>query len=164
MSLSFSACETWLTDTHVDQLLEIDTSEVLPRRMLSAFSGLAVLCVLTAVLIGSTFIASGEGAQTRQDYGSLPDTFQGDPAPAESMAFCLVDSESNIEQIRQSAGFVAAEAAQTPWLPYPSVMTLLARTPEEEALAYATIVEAVRASQRQPLHIEIIDLRGLKPE
>jgi hypothetical protein len=46
---------------------------------------------------------------------------------------------------------------------YPRVVTLLARTPDEEALAYVRIVEQIRSSQGEPQSVDVVDLREQKP-
>jgi hypothetical protein len=90
--------------------------------------------------------------------------FPGCRAPVESLTFYLLDSDARVEEIRENVEFAAAQHAEIPPLYYPHAVILLAGTPDEEAQAYARIVERVRASKLQQLNIDVVDLRAQKPE
>jgi nucleotide-binding universal stress UspA family protein len=130
--------------------------------LLSAFSGLAVLCVLVAVLFALTLIGSGESAHTRQLYHTAG-TSKNSAAPVPSITFYLFDSDAQAEEIREIVEFAAAQLADVA-LQYSRVVTLLAGTPEEEALVNARIVEHLRSSKAEPLSIDVVDLGGQKPK
>jgi hypothetical protein len=143
----------------VDATLEANERQGSVREAMSAFSGLAVLCVLVAVLAASTFIASSEGAGTPGGSKSLPHDFGGSEA-IPSMTFYLFDSEARLEEIREMVELAADQVGQIPLQTYPGVVTLLAGTPEEEAHAYARIVDEVRSRNHGPVSVEVLDLRA----
>jgi hypothetical protein len=128
----------------VNRALEADEKHG-GRGTLSAFSGLAMLCILVAALFGLTFIGSGEGALTPQLYNTAG-TSQGGAAPVPSITFYLFDSDAQAEEIREIVEFGAAQHSPIPLQYYPRV-TLLAGTRDEEAVAYARIVERLRSSE-----------------
>jgi hypothetical protein len=146
----------------MDATLKANEREVSAREAMSAFSGLAVLCVLVAVLAASTFIASGEGAGSPGGSESLPSHF-GSSEAVPSMTFYLFDSEARLDEIRELVELAADQVGQIPLQTYPQVVMLLAGTPEEESLAYSRVVEHARFSKGKPLSIEVIDLRAQKP-
>jgi hypothetical protein len=150
--------------TDVNQALEADTRERSTREMLSAFSGLAVLCILVAVLFAATFIGSCEGAQTAPLYDPALSTSRGNAAAVSSVTFYLLDSEARFEETREFIDLAADQVGQIPLQTYPRVVTLLARTPDEEALAYARIVEQIRSSEAEPQSVAVVDLRERKPK
>jgi hypothetical protein len=143
----------------MDATLEANEREVSVREAMSAFSGLAVLSILVAVLAASTFIASSEGAGTRGGSMFPPHDFGGTEA-LPSTTFYLFDSEAQLEERREMVELAAEQVGQIPLQTYPRAVTLLAGTPEEEALAYARIVEHVRSSRGEAQSIDIIDLRA----
>jgi hypothetical protein len=150
--------------TSVNEVFEIDENGLTERQTLSAFSGLAVLGILVAVLAASTLIASSEGAATQDFANSPPRTFRGDPALVPNTTFYLLDSDAQVEQIRERLELAADQVTHTPLLYEPHIVTLVASTREEEALAYARIVEHVRSSKAEPQSIEVVDLRSQRPE
>jgi hypothetical protein len=144
-------------------MVEIDERPFAARETLSAFSGLAVLGILVAVLAASTFIASSEGARTRDLPDSPPRAFQGLPALVPNTTFYLLDSDAQVEELREVLELAANQVTHTPLLYEPHIVTLVASTAEEEALAYARIVEHVRSSKAEQ-SIEVVDLRTQRPE
>jgi hypothetical protein len=147
----------------VNQMIEADQTDRRARGTLSALSGLAVLCILAAVLFASTFIGSGKPGETPHLDSYPPGAFHGNPEPDRGIILYLLDSDAQREEIRHGVVPAAAEVAQIPLPSYPNVVTLLARTADEEALAYARILEEVRSRKGEPLSIEVIDLRAQKP-
>jgi hypothetical protein len=147
--------------TDVNQALEADTRERSTREMLSALSGLAVLCILVAVLFAATFIGSCEGAQTAPLYDPAPSTSERGAAPVPSITFYLLDSDAKAEEIREIVEFAAAQHSAIPLQYYPLVVTLVAGTPDDEAVAYARIVKQVRSSQGS---VGVVDLREQNPK
>jgi hypothetical protein len=146
----------------MDATLDVNEREVSVREAMSAFSGLAVLCVLVAVLAASTFIASGEGAGSQGGLKSPPNHFGGsDPIP--STTFYLFESEAQVEEVRSVLELAADQVGRIPLQTYPHVVTLVASTEDEEAQAYARIVERVRSSRAQQLNIDVVDLREPRP-
>jgi hypothetical protein len=148
----------------VNQTLDSSEANTSARATLSVLSGLAVLCILAALLFGSTFIAAGEGGQTSRLNNTPPPAFQRDPAPVPSLTFYLFDSEAQVEEKRKLLELAADQVAHTPLLHYPHVVTLVASTAEEESLAYAKIVKQVRFREGEPLSIEFVDLRTQEPK
>jgi hypothetical protein len=147
----------------MDATLEVNERQVSERALLSAFSGLAALCVLVAVLAASTFIASGEGAGTPNVSASPSRDFGGTEA-IPSTTFYLLESDAQFEEIREIVELAAARHAETPLHHYLRVVTLLAGTPHEEAVAYARIVDQVRSSKAEPQSVDVVDLRAQKPK
>jgi hypothetical protein len=144
-------------------IAKADEREPSESGTLSAFSGLAVLCILAAVVFASTFIVSGESAQTQPPFSPPPRAFQGHQAQVPGITFYLLDSEAQLDEIKEIVELAAKEVGQGPLQTYQRVITLLAQTPDEEALAYARIVDDVRSSRGEPLSIEIVDLRAHNP-
>jgi hypothetical protein len=147
----------------MDTTLEASERKVSAREAMSAFSGLALLCVLVAALAASTFIASGEGAATPDVSKYPPQPVPGDHAPVPSITFYLFDSEARLEESRELVELAEDQVGQIPLQTYPHAVTLLARTPDEEALAHVRIVEQVRSSKGKPVRIEVLDLRAQTP-
>jgi hypothetical protein len=146
----------------LNQTLEAGDTDLPARQMLSAFSGLALLCVLLVVVFASTFIASGGGAQATPN--SAPRVLQGDSSPVESVKFYLLDSEAQLEEIKQLVELGADHLSEMHMQPYPRFVTLLARTQEEDTLADARIAEEVRSREGHSLSVAVLDLRTAKPE
>jgi hypothetical protein len=134
----------------VNQALEAGERDRPAGETLSAFSGLALLCVLVAALAASTFIGSGEGAGTPDVSNWSPRAFGGNEAPIPSTTFYLLESDARFEEIREIVELAAAQHAEIPLHHYLRVVTLLAGTPHEEAIAYARIVDQVRSSEGRP--------------
>jgi hypothetical protein len=146
----------------MDTTLEASEGEVSVRGAMSAFSGLALLCVLVAALAASTFIASGEGAGTPDVSASPSRDFGGNEA-IPSISFYLLETEAQFEGTTEIVELAATQVGATPLQNYP-VVTLVAGTPDDEAVAYARIIEHVRSSNAEPRSINIVDLRGQKPK
>jgi hypothetical protein len=150
--------------TSVNEMFEIDENGLSGRQTLSAFSGLAMLGILVAVLAASTLIASSEGAATQDFANSAPRTFRTNPALVPNTTFYLLHSDARVEELREVLELAADQVAHAPLLYEPHIVTLVAGTPEEEALAYARIVEHVRSSRAEPRSIEVVDLRTQRLE
>jgi hypothetical protein len=146
----------------MDTTLAVNKRQVSERAPLSTFAGLAVLCILVAGLIASTYIQAGEGAQAPSLQNTPPGAFQSDSAPAVSVTFYLFDSEAQLEEMRDWVELGADLVGQIPLQAYPHAVLLVAHKPDQEALAYARIVECVRSSTSQPERIEVVDLREQK--
>jgi hypothetical protein len=143
----------------MDATLEANERNVSVREAMSVLSGLAVLSVLVAVLAASTFITSSEGAGTPSASKSPPHDSGGSEA-IPSTTFYLFDSEARLEEIRGLVELAEDQVGQIPLQTYPRAVSLLARTPDQEALAYARIVDEVRSSNHGPVSIEVLDLRA----
>jgi hypothetical protein len=144
-------------------MFEIDENGLSGRQTLSAFSGLAVLGILVALLAASTLIASSEGARTQDLHDSPSRAFQGSSARVPNTTFYLLDSDAQVEELREVLELAADQVTHTPLLYEPHIVTLVASTAEEESLAYARIVEHVRSSKAEQ-SIEVVDLRTQRPE
>jgi hypothetical protein len=134
------------------------------REGLSAFSGLAVLCILVVIMATTTFISSGGSAQTLHQYASPAPTFRPDIPRVETFTFYLVESEAPPDETRELVEFAAAQEQATQLQSYLKSEILIAGTPDEEAIAYARIVERMRSSRSQQQNIDVVDLRAQKPE
>jgi hypothetical protein len=145
--------------TSVKEMFEIDENGLSQRQTLSAFSGLAVLCTLLAILFASTCTASGEGAQSPDGFAAESRSLLSRPAAAPSVTFYLLYSEAQVEEIRELVELAGDHIHQIPL-----VITLVARTAEEEALSYARIVEHLRSGKGKPESIEVVDLRMQETE
>jgi hypothetical protein len=145
-------------------LFQVDDKGLSERKTLSAFSGLVVLGILLAMLAASTLIASGEGAATHDAPTFPPRTFRGDQALGPSTTFYLLNSDAQAEELREVLELAADQGAHTPLPYYPHVVTLVAGTPDEEAVAYARIVEHLRFGKGKPESIEVVDLRMQETE
>jgi hypothetical protein len=145
------------------KMFEVDAKRPSAGETLSAFSGLAILCILAAVLSALTLIGSGEGAQTPQLYNTAGASQSG-AAPVPSIKFYLFDSDVQAEEVREIVEFAAAQHSAIPLQHYPRVVTLVAGSPDDEAVAYARIVKQVRSSQGEPQSVDVVDLREQKPQ
>jgi hypothetical protein len=97
----------------MDATLEANEREVSVREAMSAISGLAVLCVLVAVLAASTFVASSEGTGAPGGSKSPPHDFRGSEAIPSTTVY-LLDSEAGLEDSRELVELAADQVGQIP--------------------------------------------------
>ena len=147
----------------MDATLEVNDRQVSERALLSAFSGLAVLCVLVAVLAASTFITSGDSAATL-DVSASPSHDFGGTGAIPSTTFYLLEIEAQFEEIKGGLGTCGRSNRGHTASDLPARRTSRRWYPDEEAVANARILDQVRSSEGAPLSIEVIDLRAQRPE